>query len=90
MRQAIDCFIPYVDAAQAKATIDGLRESALVNNIYLLATDAAATAVEGCTMVHIDALNSSDTMLKIAEAAKAPYSTVVHQIQQPRDGILCP
>lgn len=74
MRQAIDYFIPYVDAAQAKATIDGLRESALVNNIYLLATDAAATAVEGCTMVHIDALNSSDTMLKIAEAAKAPYT----------------
>ncbi len=74
MRQAIDCFIPYVDAAQAKVTIDGLRESALVNNIYLLATDAAATAVEGCTMVHIDALNSSDTMLKIAEAAKAPYT----------------
>lgn len=74
MRQAIDCFIPYVDAAQAKATIDGLRESALVNNIYLLATDAAAAAVEGCTMVHIDALNSSDTMLKIAEAAKAPYT----------------
>lgn len=74
MRQAIDCFIPYVDAAQVKATIDGLRESALVNNIYLLATDAAATAVEGCTMVHIDALNSSDTMLKIAEAAKAPYT----------------
>lgn len=74
MRQAIDCFIPYVDAAQAKATIDGLRESALVNNIYLLATDAAATAVEGCTMVHIDALNSSDTMLKIVEAAKAPYT----------------
>ena len=74
MRQAIDCFIPYVDAAQAKATIDGLRESALVNNIYLLATDAAATAVEGCTMVYIDALNSSDTMLKIAEAAKAPYT----------------
>lgn len=74
MRQAIDCFIPYVDAAQAKATIDGLRESALVNNIYLLATDAAATAVEGCTMVHIDALNSSDTMLKIAEAAKASYT----------------
>lgn len=74
MKQAIDCFLPYVDAAQAKATIDGLRESALVNNIYLLATDAAATAVEGCTLVHIDALNSSDTMLKIAEAAKAPYT----------------
>ncbi len=74
MKQAIDCFLPYVDAAQAKATIDGLRESALVNNIYLLATDAAATAVESCTLVHIDALNSSDTMLKIAEAAKAPYT----------------
>lgn len=74
MRQAIDCFIPYVDAAQAKATIDGLRESALVNNIYLLASDAAATAVEGCTLVRIDALNSSDTMLKIAEAAKASYT----------------
>ena len=74
MKQIIDCFLPYADAAQVKATIDSLRESALVNNIYLLATDAAATAVEGCTLVHIDALNSSETMIKIAEAAKAPYT----------------
>ena len=74
MKQSIDCFLPYADAAQAKATIDGLRESALVNNIYLLATDSAAAGVEGCTLVHIDGLNTSDTMLKIAETAKAPYT----------------
>lgn len=74
MKQSIDCFLPYADAAQAQATIDGLKKSDLVNNIYLLATDNAAVGVEGCTLLHIDALNSSETMLKIAEAAKAPYT----------------
>ena len=68
----IDCFLPYASAEQVEATVKGLRESALVNDIYLLATEATEP-VEGCQLIKIDALNSSKTMKKIAEAAKAEY-----------------
>ena len=69
----IDCFLPYASAEQVEATVKGLRQSALVNDIYLLATDADAKPYDGCKLIAIDALNSSKTMKKIAEAATAQY-----------------
>ena len=73
MNKTIDCFLPYASAEQVKATVEGLKESPLTAKIYLLATDPEAKAVDGCELIHIDALNSSATMKKIAEAAQAPY-----------------
>lgn len=73
MKKTIDCFLPYASALQVKGTVEGLKESALVAKIYLLATDADAQPVDGCELIHIDALNSSSTMKKIAEAATADY-----------------
>ena len=73
MNKIIDCFLPFASAEQVKATVEGLKESALVDKIFLLATDANAKAEDGCELIHIDALNSSATMKKIAEAAQAPY-----------------
>ena len=72
--RTINCFIPYADAQQVKATVDGLRQNALVTKIFLLATDANAAAVEGCEVINIDALNSSATMKKIAVAAEGDYT----------------
>ena len=72
--KTINCFIPYADAQQVKATVDGLRQNALVTKIFLLATDANAAAVEGCEVINIDALNSSATMKKIAAAAEGDYT----------------
>ena len=72
--KTINCFIPYADAQQVQATVDGLRQNALVTKIFLLATDANATAVEGCEVINIDALNSSATMKKIADAAEGDYT----------------
>ncbi len=71
--KTIDCFIPYANAEQVKATVDGLRQNDLVSKIYLLATDANAAGVEGCEVIAIDTLNSSATMKKIAQAAEADY-----------------
>ena len=73
MNKTIDCFLPYASAEQVKATVEGLKESPLTAKIYLLATDPEAKAVDGCELIHIDALNSSATMKKIAAAASAPY-----------------
>ena len=72
--KTINCFIPYADAQQVQATVDGLRQNALVSKIFLLATDANAAAVEGCEVITIDALNSSATMKKIAAAAEGDYT----------------
>ena len=72
--KTINCFIPYADAQQVQATVDGLRQNALVTKIFLLATDANAAAVEGCEVINIDALNSSATMKKIAAAAEGDFT----------------
>lgn len=72
--KTINCFIPYADAQQVQATVDGLRQNALVTKIFLLATDANAAALEGCEVINIDALNSSATMKKIAAAAEGDYT----------------
>lgn len=73
MRTTIQCFLPYVDEQQVKATVEGLKESSLVSKITLLATDPEAKACLGCDLLHIDSLNSSATMLAIAEHCDSDY-----------------
>ncbi len=73
MKKSINCFIPFVDEAQAKATVEGLKESALVTKIFLLATDATAKPIDGCQLITVSGLNTSDTMKKIAAAADGDY-----------------
>ena len=73
MRTTIQCFLPYVDEQQVKATVEGLKESSLVSKITLLATDPEAKTCLGCDLLHIDSLNSSATMLAIAEHCDSDY-----------------
>ena len=73
MKATINCFLPYADLAQVKNTVEGLKESSLVTKIFLLATEKSAQPVDGCEIIVIDALNSSSTMKKIAEAAESDY-----------------
>jgi hypothetical protein len=69
----IDCFIPYASAKQVKITLENLRESPLVSNIYLLTNDDSAAEIEGCNIIKIDKLRSSATMQKVAEVATSDY-----------------
>lgn len=69
MQTTINCFVPFAGLGQVKATVEALKASQLVTKIYLLATDPDAEAVLGCDIIHIDGINSSATMKKIAEAA---------------------
>lgn len=46
--RTINCFIPFLNAEQVKATIAGLKACELVNKIYLLAGADAEGEVEGC------------------------------------------
>lgn len=71
--RTINCFIPFLNAEQVKATIAGLKACELVNKIYLLAGADVEGEVEGCEKIAIKGLNSSDTMKKIAAKADADY-----------------
>lgn len=71
--RTINCFIPFLNAEQVKATVAGLKACELVNKIYLLAGADAEGEVEGCEKIEIKGLNSSDTMKKIAAKADADY-----------------
>ena len=73
MKKTINCFVPFADAAQASATVEGLKQSPLVTKIFLLATDQDAKAIDGCELIKVDSLNSSATMKKIADAADSDF-----------------
>lgn len=64
MKITVQCFLPYADEARIKATVASLRESALIEKITLLSTDASAKACLGCNIIYIDNINSSATMKK--------------------------
>ncbi len=76
MRKTINCFIPYVESTAAQQTIATLKESSIVNKIYLLAInpDKTLSTPEGCEILPVDSLTSSATMQKIADRADRAYT----------------
>ncbi len=73
MIMKVQCFIPYIDESQVLDTVNGLRESKLVGQITLLATDKDAKACLDCDIRYIDSITSSDTMRTIAESCNSEY-----------------
>lgn len=71
----IDCFIPYQGMEQAAQTVKSLRETNLVNNIFLLAVEDIAP-LDDCELLHVDSLASTATIRKIATKATAVYSLI--------------
>lgn len=76
MRTSINCFIPFMGAAQAAQTIQNLKASNLINKIYLLVTDKVDGLIDGCEQLLVPSLNSTTTIRKIAENADADYSLI--------------
>ncbi len=72
----INCFIPFQELAQAGETIDTLKQSPLVNKIYLLSSHAGESEINGNEVINIDNLNSSGTLQKIAEKADVDYALI--------------
>ena len=72
--RSINCFIPIVSKTQVQNTINGLKKSAMVDKIYLLATDEPLEMVEGCEFLRISSLNTSDAIHEIAKHATARYT----------------
>ena len=69
----------YRTGASSK-TVDELKKSELVQQIYLLAQggldETQSHAIEGCEVVEIDGMQSSHTVKKIANLATADYTLI--------------
>jgi hypothetical protein len=76
--KTIDAFILYTQPEQATRTVDQLKQSEYVKKIYLLAPEKGMQPIDGCEIVEIDSMQSTQTVQKIAENTKADY-TLIYQ-----------
>ena len=87
MREKIDCFLPCGDLASTIKTVAQLRSSKTVQHIFLLTSASQPDGnsspngislsekecLNGCQQLTVDNLTSSNTLMTIAENAKADY-----------------
>ena len=71
MRKTINCFIPYRESTAAEQTIHALKESSIVNKIYLLNIEPNKTlSTNALGMVEtkglVGAIEAADAMVKAA------------------------
>jgi len=76
MKTTVNCFIPFMGAAQAEQTIKNLKASDLVSKIYLLVTDNVEDSIEGCEKLQVPSLNSTVAVREIASHSDADYSLI--------------
>ena len=76
MREKIDCFLPCDDLSQAQQTINQLRNSRTVQNIYLLG-NSPLDEIKDARQITVDNLTSSNTLMRMAENAKADYVLIM-------------
>jgi len=72
----INCFIAYNDVVQAEKTARNLLQSQLVKAVYLLSNKQNNTLLDGCELIEINTLNSSDTIKTIAEKSDSQYTLI--------------
>ena len=76
--KTIDAFILYTQQEQAAKTVDQIKQSEYVKNIFLLSPQKGMNPIEGCEIIEIDSMQSTQTVLKIAEKTTADY-TLIYQ-----------
>ena len=73
MRTKVDCFVVYTDKDSAELTVGQLRQQQDVGNIFLLAVNSRLPQIEGCTVIIVDAFESSGALTEMAKAVKEDY-----------------
>ena len=76
--KTIDAFILYTQQEQAAKTVNQIKQSEYVKKIFLLSPQKGMNPIEGCEIIEIDSMQSTQTVLKIAEKTTADY-TLIYQ-----------
>jgi hypothetical protein len=72
----INCFLACNDTTETRKTIAQIKQSSLVQDIYLLVREDKNIQIDGCTTLEIDSLQSSETIRQIADKSTAAYSLI--------------
>lgn len=72
----INAFILFTQPEQARKTIEVLKQSELIQEIFLLTPDETVATTEGCDKIVIDKLQSTETVKKIADRSTTGYSLI--------------
>ena len=80
MREKIDCFLPCNDVAEIADSLQTLSQSKTTQHINLLVSDASdicacgdSDSISDCTVIAVDGLTSTKTLLTIEEHTDAEY-----------------
>ena len=76
--KTIDAFILYTQQEQAAKTVNEIKQSEYIKNIFLLAPQKGMQPIDGCEIIEIDSIQSTETVMKIAEKTSADY-TLIYQ-----------
>ena len=90
MREKIDLFLPFEALEKGEETLLELHENKTVQHINLLVSSDFASqhqVPEGCTFVVIDRLESSNTVMSIAENTDADYLLLCTRMASVRWGL---
>ena len=86
MREKIDCFLPCNDPQAASQIVSQLRGSKTIQHIFLLVAqpipETEAQQLKDCYQIEVGNLNSSNTIMSIAENAKADYVLLQTKVTQ--------
>jgi hypothetical protein len=72
----INCFLACNNADETFKTVEQIRQSPLVQAIYLLVKNSTDTQIDGCQNIEIDSLQSAETIRKIADKSATAYSLI--------------
>ncbi len=78
----INCFVPCSEPLQTAKTVEALRASQLVKNIFIIVAGNTDIRIEGCPVIRAENLASSNCIRKIAEAADSEF-TLIYTKQTP-------
>ena len=90
MREKIDLFLPFEALEKGEETLLELHENKTVQHINLLVSSDFASqhqVPEGCTFVVIDRMESSNTVMSIAENTDADYLLLCSRMTSVRWGL---
>ncbi len=90
MREKIDLFLPFEALEKGEETLLELHENKTVQHINLLVSSDFASqhqVPEGCTFVVIDRMESSNTVMSIAENTNADYLLLCTRMTSVRWGL---
>ncbi len=76
MSGTIDCFLPCVDVSAISNVLGQLKDCRVIRSINLLVTKEVGKGIscpDGCSLLVVDGLASSETMRKIAENSSAEH-----------------